>query len=279
VTKRQHCESSTDLRRPSIWTTCAPNLSSRLAVLSLAGAANLLRAASRAIALTGAGVSAESGIPTFRGEGGLWTKYDPVKVSSIDSFLADPSAYWQVSRDRGRIALAARPNPGHEALARLEASGRLEALITQNTDGLHQAAGSKRVIELHGSGRTVECLECGVREARSEVQARLDVEMPPRCRSCGSIFLKPTVVLFGEPMPAPAINEALELARLCDVILVVGTSLVVYPAAEVPLVAVRSGARMIVVNAEPTPFDGLAEVVIHGRSGEVLPEIARLTGE
>jgi NAD-dependent deacetylase len=247
--------------------------------VTVASAADLLRAASRAIALTGAGVSAESGIPTFRGEGGLWTKYDPVKVSSIDSFLADPSAYWQVSKDRGRIALAARPNPGHEALARLEASGRLAALITQNTDGLHQAAGSRRVIELHGSGRTVECLECGAREARAEVQARLDLEMPPRCRSCGSIFLKPTVVLFGEPMPAPAINEALELARLSDVILVVGTSLVVYPAAEVPLVAVRSGARMIVVNAEPTPFDGLAEVVIHGRSGEVLPEIARLTGE
>ena len=247
--------------------------------MTVANAADLLRTASRAIALTGAGVSAESGIPTFRGEGGLWTKYDPVKVSSIDSFLADPSAYWQVSKDRGGIALAARPNPGHEALARLEASGRLAALITQNTDGLHQAAGSRRVIELHGSGRTVECLECGAREARAEVQARLDVEMPPRCRSCGSIFLKPTVVLFGEPMPAPAINEALELARLSDVILVVGTSLVVYPAAEVPLVAVRSGARMIVVNAEPTPFDGLAEVVIHGRSGEVLPEIARLTGE
>jgi NAD-dependent deacetylase len=246
--------------------------------VTIAHAARLLAAANHALALTGAGVSAESGIPTFRGKGGLWTRYDPVKVSSIDSFLADPSAYWQVSKDRGRVALAARPNPGHEALASLEARGRLVAVLTQNTDGLHQASGSKRVIELHGSGRTVECLECGAREPRSEVQARLDVEMPPRCRGCGGIFLKPTVVLFGEPMPAAAIHEALELARQADVMLVVGTSLVVYPAAEVPLVAVRSGARMIVVNAEPTPFDGLAEVVIHGRSGEVLPEIVRLTG-
>jgi len=230
------------------------------------------------VALTGAGVSAESGIPTFRGEGGLWTKYDPVKVSSIDSFLADPASYWQVSKERGSIALAARPNPGHDALAAMEMAGRLVAVITQNTDGLHQAARSKRVIELHGSGRTVECLECGAREARMEVQARLDVEMPPRCKSCGGAFLKPTVVLFGEPMPVDAVNEALALARVADVILVVGSSLVVYPAAEIPLIAVRSGARMIVVNAEPTPFDGLAEIVIHGRSGEVLPEIAQLTG-
>lgn len=239
-------------------------------------AAELLAAAQHAIAMTGAGVSAESGIPTFRGEGGLWTKYDPVKVSSIDSFMADPASYWEVSRERGRVALAARPNPGHLALAAMEAIGRLVAVVTQNTDGLHQDAGSRRVIELHGSGRTVQCLDCGRREPRSEVQARLDVEMPPRCRNCGSIFLKPTVVLFGEPMPVAAVQEAFALAGQADVVLVAGSSLVVYPAAEVPLVAVRAGARMIVVNAEPTPFDRLAEVVIHGRSGEVLPQIADL---
>lgn len=241
-------------------------------------AAELLASASSGLALTGAGVSAESGIPTFRGEGGLWKKFDPVKVASIDYFLADPSAYWSVSRDRGRIALAARPNPGHEALAALEAAGHLAAIVTQNTDGLHQDSGSKRVIEVHGSGRTVQCLDCGFREPRFEVQARLEVEMPPRCRSCGGIFLKPTVVLFGEPMPQPAVREAFALARDADVMLVVGSSLVVYPAAEIPLTAVRAGARMIVVNAEPTPFDDLAEVVIRGRSGELLPEIVRLIG-
>ena len=243
-----------------------------------ARAAELLSAAKRGVALTGAGVSAESGIPTFRGEGGLWTQYDPVKVASIDSFLADPRSYWQVSRERGRVALAARPNAGHVALAELEAAGRIVAVVTQNTDGLHQDSGSKRVIELHGSGRQVECLDCGRIEPRSEVQARLEVEMPPLCPNCGGGLLKPTVVLFGEPLPVGAIQEAFELARSADVMLVVGSSLVVYPAADIPLVALRAGAQMIVVNAEPTPFDGLAEVVIHGRSGEVLPEIARLTG-
>ena len=242
-------------------------------------AADLLRAAKRGVALTGAGVSAESGIPTFRGEGGLWTRYDPVKVSSIESFLDDPTSYWTVSRERGRVALAAKPNPGHEALAALEAAGHLAAIVTQNTDGLHRDSGARRVIELHGSGRMVECLDCGRREARSEVQQRLDIEMPPRCKSCGGGRLKPTVVLFGEPMPADAVSEAFALARQADVMLVVGTSLVVYPAAEVPLVALRAGAPMIVVNAEATPFDAFAEVVIHGRSGDVLPEILRLIDE
>jgi NAD-dependent deacetylase len=239
-------------------------------------AAELLRGARHGLALTGAGVSAESGIPTFRGEGGVWTRYDPVKVASIEAFLADPAEYWRVSKERGRVALAARPNPGHLALASLEQGGHLVAVVTQNTDGLHRDAGTRRLIELHGSGRTVECLTCGRTEPRADVQARLDVEMPPRCKHCGGAILKPTVVLFGEQMPAAATREAFELAAKTDVMLVVGTSLVVYPAAEVPLLALRSGARMIVVNAEATPFDALAEVVIHGRSGEVLPEIVRL---
>jgi len=244
--------------------------------MSVGRAAELLSAAHDGLALTGAGASAESGIPTFRGEGGLWSKYDPVKVASIDAFMQDPAAYWRVSKERGGIALAARPNPGHYAIAALEAAGRLSAIVTQNTDGLHQDSGSRRVIEVHGSSRTVQCLDCGTREARSEVQARLQTEMPPRCRMCGGTFLKPTVVLFGEAMPVPTLQEAFDLARKADVMLVVGSSLVVHPAANIPLTAVRSGARLIVVNAEPTPIDSLAEVVIHGRSGDVLPEIVSL---
>ena len=239
-------------------------------------AAELIRSARSGLALTGAGVSAESGIPTFRGEGGLWTQYDPIKVASIEYFLADPGAYWKVSKDRGGVALAARPNAGHHALVALEASGRLVAVATQNTDGLHQDSGARNVIELHGSSRTVVCLDCGNREARGEVQARLDVEMPPRCRRCGGGFLKPAVVLFGEPLPKAAIQQALELARRADVMLVVGSSLVVYPAADIPAVAVRSGAQLVVINAEPTPLDELAAVVIRGKSGEVLPEIVAL---
>lgn len=241
-------------------------------------AADILSGARHAVALTGAGVSAESGIPTFRGEGGLWTQYDPVKVASIDSFLNDPAAYWRVSQKRGAVALAARPNPGHEALAAMERAGRLIALITQNTDGLHQAAGSEHVIELHGSSRTVQCLDCGKTEPRADVQKRLDFELPPRCRSCGSTLLKPAVVLFGETMPVHEVTEAFALARESDVMLVVGSSLAVYPAAEIPLEAVRSGAQVIVVNAEPTPIDALAEAVIRGRSGEILPELAALIG-
>jgi NAD-dependent protein deacetylase/lipoamidase len=246
--------------------------------VSVERAAELLSRAHHGVALTGAGVSAESGIPTFRGEGGLWTKYDPVKVSSIDSFLADPASYWQVSKDRGRVALAAKPNPGHAALAALEQAGHLAAIVTQNTDGLHQDSGARRVIELHGSGRKVQCLECGAVESRQDVQDRLNLEMPPKCRACGGALLKPTVVLFGEPMPVEAVTLARELAEKADVMLVVGTSLVVYPAAEIPLVASRAGAPMIVVNAEPTPFDRFAEVVIHGRSGDVLPQIVSLIG-
>jgi NAD-dependent deacetylase len=243
--------------------------------MTIQHAAELLSSAKRGLALTGAGISAESGIPTFRGEGGLWTKYDPVKVASINYFMADPAAYWKASKERGSVALAARPNPGHDALTRLESAGHLSAIATQNTDGLHQDSGSKRVIELHGSGRMVQCLDCGHREPRAEVQLRLTVQMPPRCPGCDGTFMKPTVVLFGEPMPQSEVQQAFQLAREADLMLVVGSSLVVFPAAEVPLVALRAGARMIVINAEPTPFDRLADVVIHGRAGEVLPEIVR----
>ncbi|HSS93601.1 MAG TPA: NAD-dependent deacylase [Candidatus Dormibacteraeota bacterium] len=244
--------------------------------MSMRRAAELLAAARSGIALTGAGISAESGIPTFRGAGGLWSQYDPVKVASIDNFLQDPSAYWRVAKERGPAVLAARPNPGHLILAELERDGHLTAVVTQNTDGLHQDAGSRRVIELHGSGRTVRCMDCGAAESRVDVQARLDVEMPPVCRMCGGIFLKPTVVLFGEAMPVDAVEESFALARAADVMLVVGSSLVVYPAAQIPMAAAESGASLIVINAEPTPVDQLAEVVIRGHSGEVLPELASL---
>lgn len=239
-------------------------------------AAELIAKARHGVAFTGAGISAESGIPTFRGEGGLWRRYDPFKVSSIESFLADPSSYWSVARERGRESLAAEPNRAHVALAALEAAGHLRAVVTQNTDGLHAAAGSARVIELHGSGRRVRCLDCGAEESRAEVQQRLEDELPPRCRACGGIHIKPTVVFFGEAMPVAATAAAFELARACDLMLVVGSSLVVYPAADVPATAAEAGAPLVIVNAEPTPLDEAATVVIHGRAGEVLPRLAEL---
>ena len=244
--------------------------------MSIARAAELVAGARRGVAVTGAGISAESGIPTFRGEGGLWRQYDPVKVATLDRFLENPEQYWLVARERGPAVLSAAPNPGHRALVDLEAAGHIGSVVTQNTDGLHQDAGSKSVIELHGSGRTVRCLDCGVVESRGDVQARLAREMPPRCLVCGGAVMKPTVVFFGEEMPAAAVARAFELARAADLMLVVGSSLVVFPAAEVPLVAARAGVPIVLINAEPTPIDELAEVVIHGRAGEVLPEIARL---
>ena len=240
----------------------------------LARAAELLARARRGIAFTGAGISQESGIQTYRGQGGLWNTTSP-RTSSIDFFLADPAAYWTVARDRGATLLAARPNAAHDALVELERAGILVAVVTQNVDGLHRLAGSSEVIELHGNGREVVCLDCGNREPRSQVQARLPEGLPPRCPRCGGIHLKPAAVFFGEPMPVEATSRAFELAGRCDLMLVVGSSLAVYPAAQVPLVASEAGAPLVILNAEPTPFDDLATVVLRGRAGELLPELVR----
>lgn len=241
-------------------------------------AGRLVAAAARGVAFTGAGVSAESGHRTYRGEDGLWKEYDPVKVASIDAFLLDPAAYWEVAKVRWQSYVTARPNPGHLALAAMEEAGHLAAVVTQNVDGLHTAAGSRQVIELHGNGTSVRCLDCGAAEPRADVQARLDGEMPPRCRRCGGAHIKPAAVFFGEPLPAAGIEAAYELARSCDLMLVVGSSLVVFPAAYIPRQAVHQGAPLVIVNAEPTPLDAQAAVVIRGRSGEVLPMVLEAAG-
>lgn len=242
---------------------------------ALEAAAELVAVARRGVAFTGAGVSAESGIRTYRGQDGLWKEFDPYKVASIDYFRRDPSVYWEVARRGWRMHGQAQPNPGHVALATLEADGHLAAVITQNTDGLHREAGTQNLIELHGNGRTVHCLDCGAAERRADVQARLTRELPPRCQTCGGIHIKPGVVFFGEALPPGAMAEAFRLARQCDLMLVVGSSLQVYPAADVPEAAVERRAPLVIVNDEPTPLDAEAAVVIRGRSGEILPEIVR----
>jgi NAD-dependent deacetylase len=244
----------------------------------LAEAARLIGAARQGVAFTGAGVSAESGIRTFRGQDGLWKQYDPVRTATLSRFIEDPAYYWRVSKERWRMYREARPNPGHFALAALEAEGHLAGVVTQNTDGLHLEAGTRRLLELHGNGRTVRCLDCGATEPRAEVQARLESELPPRCRTCGGIHIKPAVVFFGEPLPAGAIAEAVELASRCDLMLVVGSSLAVRPAADIPVIAVRQGAPLVVVNDEPTPLDEVATAVLRGRSGELLPRLLHLAG-
>jgi NAD-dependent deacetylase len=242
-------------------------------------AARLLARARRGLVFTGAGVSTESGIRDFRGPNGLWKQYDPYKTADIRYFMEDPARYWTISRERWSTYKQAHPNAGHYALAAMEEAGHVAAVVTQNTDGLHAAAGSRCVVEIHGNGREVVCLDCGGREPRADVQARLESEMPPVCRLCRGTFIKPAVVFFGEALPKPALVEAYARAGEADLVLVVGSSLQVYPAADIPLAGKRAGAPLIIVNEEATPFDELAEVVIRGKSGEVLPSLLEQSRE
>jgi len=243
---------------------------------ALAAAARLLKGARRGMAFTGAGVSVESGIPDFRGPGGLWTRVDPYRVASIDRFREDPTEYWSFSLAHRRTG--ARPNPAHRALVALEEAGHLQGVVTQNTDGLHQLAGSREVIELHGSSSRVVCLDCGAGFPRDAIDRLNREHCPPACPACAGRFLKPTVIFFGEALPAEAVRRAEEWARTADVVLVVGSSLQVYPAADVPRLAYESGAQLCIVNAEPTPFDGLAACVVRGRAGEILPAVVPRVG-
>jgi NAD-dependent deacetylase len=222
------------------------------------------------VAFTGAGLSAESGIPTYRGAGGLWSKYDPSKYASIDYFMQDPSYYWNFFRDeRYPILSKAEPNAAHHALAVLEKEGRLQLVITQNIDGLHQAAGQKSVCELHGNTRQIICLDCGKVFPMEDIYKRVaGGDTPPRC-ACGGM-LKPDVVLFGEALPQEALMQAHQASQLCDTFLVIGSSLVVYPAAQMPAVAKQSGAALVIINIDPTPLDDAADLVIHGSAAEVL---------
>jgi NAD-dependent deacetylase len=222
------------------------------------------------VAFTGAGISAESGIPTYRGAGGVWHKYDPSKYADIGQFLEDPSYYWSFFRDvRYPVLRAAEPNAAHRALARLEERGRLRAVITQNIDGLHQAAGSHRVLELHGNTRRIRCMKCGGMYTMDEVYRQIESRLPPLCSGCNGP-LKPDVVFFGESLPHDVLEKALTEARSCDLFLVVGSSLVVHPAASLPMIAKEGGARVVIVNRDPTPLDPLADLVIRDGASDTL---------
>ncbi len=237
-------------------------------------AAGLIAGARYLVAFTGAGISAESGIPTFRGEDGLWKRFDPEKVASLPAFLRDPTDYWRFSRDhRPRTA---DPNPAHGVLAELERRGKLRAVITQNTDGLHQKAGSNRIIELHGNSHRVRCLDCQAEYPRADVDAMARAHIPPRCPRCDGRYLKPAVVFFGESLPAGAFAGAQAEAGRADVMLVVGSSLQVYPAAGIPRLAHDGGAQLVILNAEPTPFDGWAACLLRGAAGLLLPRLLDL---
>jgi NAD-dependent deacetylase len=236
-------------------------------------AARIICSSTVTLALTGAGISVESGIPDFRGAGGLWAKYDPAEYATIHAFRNDPAKVWKMLREMDTLVQQAKPNKAHIGLGDLERMGFLHCVITQNVDNLHQAGGSTHVIEYHGNSSTLSCLRCGKKFPAKERRG----EIAPRC-ACGMI-LKPDVVFFGEPIPPDALNRSFELAAGTQALLVVGTSAVVSPANTIPVVAKRNGAKIIEVNKETTHLTHtLTDIFLQGSSGEIIPALVEQVG-
>jgi len=233
-------------------------------------AAEDLAAAGKVAALTGAGISTESGIPPFRGKGGLWERFDPMEIAHIDAFMRDPAKVWTILiKEMKAIMDTAEPNDGHKGLAKLEEMGKLETVITQNIDGLHQAAGNTDVIEFHGTFAWQRCMDCSQKYETRKVDISV---IPPRC-SCGGI-LRPDAVFFGEMIPQDALWRSRQIASDCDLMLVVGTSAVVHPAALMPVIAKESGAKVVEINPERTPLtDETSDYLIKGGAGDVMNQI------
>ncbi len=227
----------------------------------------ILRARSVAV-LTGAGVSAESGVPTFRGEGGLWRRYRAEDLATPEAFARNPRLVWEWYDWRRQLIARCRPNAAHEAIAHLERAVPEFLLITQNIDGLHRQAGSSRLVELHGNIWRTRCCDEGRIAENREVPLK---SIPPRC-GCGAL-LRPDIVWFGEPLPLEALQQAVDFVEGCDVLLVAGTSAVVEPAASLPMMAKRQGAYVVEVNPEATPLSAAADTSIRGRAGEILPHL------
>jgi len=240
--------------------------------------ADLIRERQPCVALTGAGVSTESGIPDFRSPQGLWAQFDPFEYGSIEAFRFDPEKVWRFYAPRFAVLTEAEPNAAHRALARLEEAGFVRAVITQNIDRLHERAGSRDVVEVHGSIRTSSCPGCGASYPLARVLELLAEEDAPPCPRCGAI-LKPDVVFFGELLPVKAIEDAFELAREAALLLVVGSALEVHPVAGLPLETLAAGGEVAIVNRGPTALDARATLKVDGSAGEVLAAVAeRLIG-
>ncbi len=233
-----------------------------------------LRGAERAVALTGAGVSTDSGIPDFRSaSSGLWRHHDPMRVASVEGFRREPRAFYDFWGERFARLGEARPNVTHRVLAALERAGRLRAVITQNIDGLHTIAGSERVIEVHGSFRNARCIECGARYPTDAITERVARGRLPICDRCGGL-VKPDVTLFGEELP-PAFADAARLAREADLLLVLGSSLEVHPVAGLVPDASAAGAFVALINREESAYDDVADLVIHAELGPTMEALAR----
>ena len=242
-------------------------------------AAELIINAKKVVVFTGAGISTESGIPDFRGPGGIWTKFDPDDFT-YQKFVSSPETrrrYWQMFGQRG-ITPQIKPNPAHYAIAELDKLGKLDCVITQNIDSLHKKAGvpDNKVLELHGNMQWAVCLSCKRRYSFEEVKAKLDAGVDiPECEVChGS--LKPDVVFFGETLPERVVNEATARSHSCDLFIVIGSTLIVYPAAYMPAYAVEAGARLIIINLSPTPMDDKAILVIRAKAGEAMSRIIEM---
>jgi NAD-dependent deacetylase len=235
--------------------------------------ARLIRANQPCVVLTGAGVSTESGIPDFRSPTGLWAEFDPLEYASLPAFRADPRKVWRFYKPRIAMLTEAQPNAAHAALAALEHAGLIQGVITQNIDVLHERAGSRNVIEVHGSIRTASCPRCGATYQRERVAALLEDADAPACGACGAV-LKPDVVFFGELLPPDAIDEAVALARSAALMLVVGSALEVHPVAGLPEETLRAGGRLAIVNKGPTPYDARAELRLDGNAAEILAATA-----
>lgn len=239
--------------------------------------ADLVRSSDRMSVFTGAGISTESGIPDYRGPNGVWARQAIPHIDTIRTDRESRIAGWQDRRRRYPEMLAREPNAGHLAIAEFEAGGRLLAIITQNIDGLHQKAGNSpdRVIELHGSTHVIRCTQCGREYTGVEIQVRLEAgEEDPRCPVCGGV-LRSGTILFGEALPPAALRTAYAVAKTTDLMLVIGSSLVVNPAARLPVIARDNGARVVIINQTATPIDELADVQIRAGAGEVLHGIAQ----
>ena len=229
---------------------------------------NALKFMKKLTVLTGAGISAESGVPTFRGEEGLWKKFRPEELANVKAFMRNPRLVWEWYDYRKKLISEVRPNPGHDALVKMEALAPEFCLITQNVDGLHIKAGSINVHELHGSLRQVVCMECSSLSDMDSAMSRvIKGENPPHCEDCGGV-LKPNTVFFGEALPRIPWEESVELVKKSDLLLTIGSSLQVSPANILPDFAIKNGAKIVIMNQMPTPYDTDAKIVIRDKIGE-----------